>query len=264
MKTLNDFTELNKTKGAVLLLGPPGTGKTTLATQLPSPYFITYDIGNLRGPIDYIKRNNLKADLRWDSPYEDKDGKPIGRAARYQRVADLGNAAMADASVKTIVNDSLTSLVDIALDEVRRQQGWAMADGVKNLQDKNFEKQGWGPFAALLKHFIITQKASGKLIVFTGHVDTRFDEDEETEKNARLLRYIAVPGQLRSTIAGYFDDVWLLETEDKIVGGVVESVRYLRTLPSTTKDAALGLKTAVGLGRRVKLDFNEITNALAK
>jgi len=45
---------------------------------------------------------------------------------------------------------------------VRRQQGRKIADGITVMQDDPLQIQDWGAFAAIVKHFFITLKSSGK------------------------------------------------------------------------------------------------------
>lgn len=257
MKSLDQF--LTSNKAAILLAGPPGSGKTTTASQLVD-YIIECD-NNIKGPVNFVRQHKLKADWKYDIPLYKENGTTVPRQDRFREVARLVDEAK-KAGIKKIALSSLTTFVDMVLDEVRRQQGRRIGNGITTF-DEPMQIQDWGAFAALMKHVVITLKTDFDLCIFCCHVETKDDINDDS-KTPRLLQYIACPGQLRETIAGYFDEVWLLESEEATVNGKVESVRYLRTLPSSSKMAALGLKTAVGLGRRVKLDFNEITNALAK
>lgn len=253
---LNDY--VNNAKSAILLIGPPGVGKTVLTTQLPKPYILQCD-NNLKGPADFLKRNGLNSDVQFDIPHV-KDDKLVARKDRYKRFAELGNAALANPDIETIVVDSLTTLVDYVIDEVRVQQQRKIADGVVVFKDDPMQIQDWGAFAYLLKQLIIAFKSSGKRIVFTAHVDTR--EDEQTEGSKTLYKYIAVPGQLRETIAGYFDEVWFLTQEQKTTAQGTKMLRYLQTAPSSFRENSLGLKTAVGLGYKFELDFVKLKEAL--
>lgn len=256
MNTIASFSTINT--GAILLLGYPGAGKTTLCTQLPAPWILHTD-NNIQGPLRYLKSNPaLSQTLKFDVI-----PKGTKRQDKYAIVSQLTIAACNDPTIHTL-GFELTSLVDIMLDEVRRQQGRAFADGVKTFIDAPLQIQDWGAFAALLKNFVITVKSAGKIAVFNAHVETKEDVNDDS-KSARLLKYISCPGQLRETLAGYFDEVWMIEMEEAARGtpATVQTVRYLRTAPSSSKDAALGLKTST-LGRRVELDFNKIRLALAQ
>jgi len=259
MKTLNDI--LTTQKACILLVGPPGSGKTVLATQFPKPYLLECD-NNLKGPAQFIKDNGLSTDLRFDIPHLDAEGKMLPRAMRYKNFAALGNKVMEDPTIETIIVDSLTTLVDYVIDEVRVQQGRKIADGKTVFKDDAMQIQDWGAFAYILKQLIIAFKSSGKRVIFTAHVETR--EDESSESSKTLYRYIACPGQLRETIAGYFDEVWHITQEQKTVNGKLANVRFLNTAPSSFREAPLGLKTASsGLGIKFELDFKKLVSLVS-
>lgn len=250
-------THTTKMSSAILLLGPPGVGKTTTVTQLPGVYIIECD-NNIDGPTQYAKRAGLSLDFMYDIPQLEDDGTTVPRAMRFKRVAALVNAAFKNDKVKTIVIDSLTTFVDFALDEVRRQVGRKIADGVTNFIDENLQIQDWGAFKTLIKHFIMTARASGKMIVFLGHVYT--DKDDMTQA---LREFINCPGSMKEEIAAYFSECWFQSIEERRTGQGVTYVRQLRTVPRPGQ-SALGLKSAVGIGNTFDLDFKKLADLLSK
>jgi len=84
------------------------------------------------------------------------------------------------------------------------------------------------------------------------------------EKATTLYKYLAFPGQLRETLAGLFDEVWIMEKNQVTKGGRLVTEHTLRTVPNDFRDAALGLKTAVGIDSKFPLDFNKLQTMLAK
>lgn len=261
MKSLDSFVSSNS--GAILLIGPPGVGKTTTCTQLPAPWICHTD-DNIKRAVLAIRNSNgkLKADFKYDIPLRDAKDKPIPRELRYKEVSRVSIEAANDPSIKTLCFE-LTSLVDILLDEVSRQEGWKLADGVNRFNDDPFQIQGWQKFANLLKNFIITMKSTGKLVVFSAHVESKDDVNDDG-KNPKILKYISCPGKMRETLAGMFDEVWLLEIEERTTASGVQSIRTLRTQPSGFREAALGLVSATQLGRKIDLDIPTLTAKLAQ
>lgn len=240
-------------RSAVLFIGPPGTAKTTTCTQLSRPIIFNTD-NNYKGAVLYARDNHLKDDAEIIVPHIKEDGSIVPRQDRFNELSKLVSAAIASPDYDTIVIDSLTTFADYAFDEVRRQQ--------KVPLDSAMQIQQWGAFAALCKHFFIGLKSSGKQVIVTGHVEAR--EDESTEGSKVLLKYLSFPGQLRETLAGLFDEVWIASIEPKVVNGVQKHIRYLRTQPDSFREAALGLKSAVGIGAKFELDYKKLQELLQR
>ena len=257
--TLSDYAA--SAPPSILLLGPPGTGKTILCAQLFPKSFIIEADNNLRGPVNFMKAHNLPLTAQAGVPHIDKDGKVVPRQGRFKAYAAMGNAALADPNIDTVVNDSLTTISDYVMDEVRVQQGRKIADGVTSFKDDAMQIQDWGCFSTIMKHIIISQKASGKRSVWIGHIDTR--EDEGIEGSKVLKKYVNCPGQLREQISGYFDEVWILGIEERVVAGKLQYVRVIRTVPENFRDAGLGLKTSTNLGYKFDVDYAKMKGALA-
>lgn len=283
MKSSTDIVQT--APSSLLLLGAPGSGKSFLATFFPAPYFVNAD-NNLRGPI--VKRKSLgydsevffddilfatKEELEAISvPSGDiavlpehlaDDGSkvlPVPREWRGRRMWACIDAALHDDRVQTIVLDSLTTIVDIILDEVLRQQsiilpkkGSAFISTLINTRggrtiDDPLEFAHWGAFGKLMKNFITTIKASGKRLVAIGHVSSSNDQFGVP------MDFIAVPGQFKDTIAGYFEECWLLRTQIK--GREIER-RVYTTTPRETQ-TGLGLKSAAGLPPEFLLDIDDL------
>lgn len=242
----------------LLILGPPGVGKTSLALQTFKRVAIIDVDNNIGAAVPYIKRlgNGTLPDFEYFTVTQDDEGKPVERKLRYKRFAKIVNELMSRADIDTIVIDTLTTLVDVAIDEVRTQNGRKIADGIKIFQDDPLQIQDWGAFKFLMKHLVVTLKASGKTTVFNGHLNT--DKDELT---GVMQEFIACPGTLRTEIAALFSEVWLMSIEEKRTAAGVEYERFIRTAPKPSQQK-IGLKSAIGVGNFDKLDLKTLKEKL--
>lgn len=243
-----------------LLIGSPGTGKTTIALQLPKPFILDCD-GNLNGPVRFLSsQKKLGTEWFYDSPHTLKDGKPTPRPQLMVRAVELLTEAINDPKVETVVIDSLTSFVQLVFVQtlVNLKSKLCALDDF-NSQDKKFEFEHWGAFLELMNRTIFWLKASGKRIVFTAHIAVDKDELKGT-----LLNFINVPGQIKHVISGYFEEVYQLTVEATGVPGTAsyKETRHIYTAPDS-RSLNLGLKSAAGI-KSSNTDIESILSALVK
>ncbi len=250
MKSSSDFTI--SLPNSILILGRPGSGKTTLALQFPKPFVLDCD-ENMKGPARYLASKN-GGKLPWfkyDTPLIDKTGTPVTRQLRMDRVQELLNEAISDPEIETVVIDSLTTLIDFVFDKIRATATGTnppkIGDGKKQ-QDEPLRIQDWGVFASIMKQLIFGLKASGKRIVFIGHIT--HDKDEVTKM---ILNFIACPGQVGDIISGLFEEVWQTEVKSSGADASLKADYKVRTV-GDTRSEALGLKSAGGIGAYISAD----------
>lgn len=222
----------------VVLQGPPGSGKTVLATQFPKPYFIDLDV-NLGGPIRFCKEHKLPLPVGYDTIDRDETGRIVPIPERYARLDKLLLAAQSNPDIETIVIDSATNLADVLIAETLRKQN-----------KPAMSKQEWGFFFSYGKALMATLTQMRKHIVLTAHEKVNKKEDGSIAYPVKL----AWPGQLGQIIGAFFTDVWRCEVESKPSGMNTIHEWFVRTMP----DYQYELKNGWGLPAKFKFDWKLI------
>jgi DNA polymerase III delta prime subunit len=179
----------------LLLQGPPGSGKTTLACSFPAPYFIDIDV-NLAGPLRYRTKRQLSLPVGYDRLDVDDDGKPIkGVIQKFNRLDKLLLAAQANTEIQTIVLDSATGLSSLMLDKTALENP-TVKDG----------RQLFGFFLKAGLNLIGTLTAMQKNMVLTAHEVV----DVDAMTGAKQYR-VMWPGQLHTYMSSFFTNAWRTE-----------------------------------------------------
>lgn len=249
MTTFQNYKTI--TKPSVLILGPPGTGKTTIMAMCGRIHIVELD-NNIDGPFRYIAANKLMSQASFDIPLLDKDQKPVIWSKQWQAIKDsIINTCAADPTIEAIGLDSMTALVDCAMNEVRNIQ--------KKKEDALIEGwNDWTLFVSLMRQFVTKLKLHGKTVVVAAHVTYREDKITDT-----LMTFIKCPSQFRDEIAGLFSECWLTCIDERIESGKARYVRTIKTVPGP-RQAPLGLKTSLGLPDKMDLDLTKVRDLILK
>jgi AAA domain len=233
---------------SILLIGPPGGGKTTLAMQFPSPCFMDCD-RNLDGPERFVR--SKKPDLAYGyvpiTYYE--DGKPVDATDCFDRLLKELEKLKEEKDIKTVVVDNLTMVNEFIVQKVLKTQD-------KKLMEPHF----WGPFKT---HFINLLAAKlrnlGKTTICTCH---EVILEKPAGKNEVMKTIIegyrpAINGGITDYFGGFFTDMWRC-TSRPAAGGQVEFTIQ------TMKDGLSDLKNSIGLPNEITVKQNELAwNKLA-
>lgn len=243
MQPITKYAEQND-KIRLLLQGPPGSGKTTLACQFPNAYVIDLDV-NLGGTLRWLKGEGLKLPVGFDVVDQTPEGVPIPMKERFKVLQKCIEDVFADPNVDTVIFDSGTKLVDVLLAEVLR------------LQNKEvMTKQEWGVFFAQSKKFMEVLAKLRKHIILIVHEKTLTSEAGAVVYPIKA----AWPGQFGQIIGAFFTNVWRCEVQEKVSD---KKHRWLvRTLPNYQYELKNTLSPEVPA--MFDFDWNVIQKALDK
>lgn len=225
----------------LLLLGPPGAGKTTTVCQFPASYVLDVDV-NLGGPLRFCQSHKLPMPLGYDRLDVDENGVVVPPIQRYLRFEKLLTEAYNNPEVKTIIIDSATGFTDILMAEVKRQQP-SVKDG----------RQLYGFYLEAGKQFLGKLTQMRKNVVVTAH--ERIEQDAMTG----ITQYrVAWPGQLGDYLGAFFTNVWRCEVDRE---GIPPKYKYvIRTMQDTQH---YGLKNDLELPPTFVFDWNLIQSRLS-
>lgn len=216
MPTIDQYT-VQDAVIRLLLQGPPGSGKTTLACHFPAPWIFDLD-RNLAGPLRWLRQHGKKLPIGYDHVDVDEKGQVVPEKDRYERMDRQLQAVQQREDVQTIVIDGGTRLSTMLMDYTKKMQ-----PGVKD------GRQLFGFFYQYGATFLDVLTRMRKHIVFIVH------EKPVTSEGGALLGYeIHWPGQLKDVMGGFFTDHWRAETQEVPKGlGPSEYKWNLRTMPNS-------------------------------
>lgn len=240
MPTIDQYS-LTDAHLRLLLQGPSGVGKTTLACQFPGAWVLDCDL-NLGGPLRWLKANGKSTPIGYDIIDRTEDGKPVPENLRYQRLLERANAAAGQPGVQTLIFDSCTKIADYIKAHVLRVNGTSSG---------KFEQASWGFFYNYWVQLVSTVTAAKIHCVFIFH--EKVDKDEI---DGSLKYFLNVQGQFRDLAASMFTDVWRAEVMGG--GGLNPTLASYKWLIRTMPDYRFQLKNSLQLPPTFEFDWKVI------
>jgi GTPase SAR1 family protein len=244
MQTASSNIPLERRNPSILLIGPPGGGKTTLMLQFPKVHVVNCD-DNLVGPDRYLRSVNGELTYTYSTvPYYD-DGKSVPIELCYNRLLELLDEAKAS-DAETICVDSLTWINEYIIRKIITQQ-----------KRTEMEARDWIPFkSAFLSILAGKLRSMGKTTIATVHESIIYQPDPKNIIAKTIVGYEAsVQGSIVDYLGAFFTDVWRMEAQlgplKPAPPGMLptQEVEYVLTSNRTSKS---DLKNSYGLPHTIK------------
>jgi AAA domain-containing protein len=237
-------------KKCILLIGPPGGCKTTLAMQFPNVCFFDCD-QNLDGPRQALKR------IMGKEP-----------TFAFERVW------MNDSNTQLAMHECFDNLIQ-QLDNLKAeiqagksQFKFACIDGLrvigemikqklfkKNARDM-METRDWDPYkTSFIKLLVVKARDLGIHTIFTCHERAVYQQSGNPKEMMKehLVGYEPLlQGGIQDGFAGFFTDVWRITRE--CGGGMTTEMKITTVKGPLTPD----LKSSIGLPNEITIKENEL------
>jgi len=229
MKISSPTSPKTKDPRAILLLGPPGSGKTTLAMQFPNVLFMDCD-RNLDGPEKFLRKSNPGLSYAYENiNCDDKDVElpPYEKFDRLQMKLKEARTLPFD----TIVIDTMTMVNEFIIQKVLKEQGQNM---MRPMDYQPMKSYYWRLLVGGIR-------GSGKTTIVTCHEIIMTEPDKQQVMKEVVVGYKpSVTGGIADYFGGFFTDIWRCETQP-IAGGNKFIIRTNKSIKSPDLKSSCGL-----------------------
>lgn len=185
---------------SILLIGPPGGGKTALLMQFPQVAFLDCD-RNLDGPELFIRSKNKELSYGYIPITYDEKGKAIPTHECYDRIIETLGSLKGDSSIQTVGLDGLTMINEFIIQSILKS---------KNISE--LETRHWDTVKSKYFRMIATaMRDLGKTTIISCHEKAivRADKDPKNMMEKIIVGYEPhVQSGIREAMPGFFTDVW--------------------------------------------------------
>ena len=227
MAKLSDGTD---TRFSMLLWGPPKSGKSVLASQFPSPYFLCLEKG-----LGSVRAMTTALGQKVDFPVIDIDNDDATDPDFIEMCGPMKAASAWSKTMKAfeMLCKKLPADNHLVVDNLSRMSEHLMVHVKKIVGRDVFQQQDWGTYATELQKFMGFMSVAKCNVIFIGHEEWR--EDKVT---GEVLKSILMPGSMKHRIPGIVSDYVYLSS---LVSGPAAAPKVVRRLQCTpNKYANLG------------------------
>lgn len=223
----------------LLFWGPPYGGKTVLASQFPSPHFVSLDphcLTSVRGlkaryKVDFdVDIIEVTEGVTVDEDFNALVGEKHAKEKAWPKAMRVIEAWARTLSPNdTLVLDNLSRLSEVLLNWIRVTAG-----------REQLQIQDWGMFVSQIEKLTdcINHPERKCNVIIIGH-----EEPHTDELTKEIRRYLLMPTKARHRIPSLTTDYLYMSTILKVVAGKRVPVRFLRSMP--THDAQTGSRTLI-------------------
>ena len=244
MKSSTPSSVKPKDPKSILLLGPPGSGKTTLSMQFPRPLFIDCD-RNLDGPEKHLRKLYPNLEYFYESINEDDAGKELEPHQKFDNVMAKLKLART-ANVDTVVVDTMTMVNEFIIRKVLKEQGQS---AMRPMDYQPMKSYYWNLLVSGIRNM-------GKTTIVTCH-EIILTQPGKTVMTEEIVGYKpSVTGGIADYFGGFFTDIWRCETQP-LPG---DKQKFIIRTNKTSKSP--DLKSSMGLPGELPASYAEIAKYL--
>lgn len=245
MKSSTQEAPKEKSPIKLLLMGPPGSRKTTFALQFPDVHVLDAD-KNLDGPELYLRKNgHANLSYTYDPIRYNDDNIPVPVEECYNRVIDKLKLFTVDEKYKsrrTVLLDSLSHVNEFIIRHVLQLQG-------KSRKTYEMEARDWSPFKSFAYILLVgALESTGKTVIATCHEVKITEPDDKNIMTQRVLGYEPFfQGKLGDTIGAFFTDVWRTEVRPAPGNTTITILQTMRTNKIEVLKNSLGMPAEIDI-----------------